>query len=214
MLYFTNPVGKAGTPTAELRTQAMRRGELGFIGTPRQGNRLPEGVRWCADNGCFSERFNEAQWWAYLTRMAPAANRCEFAVAPDVVGDAAGTLERSRPWLAKIRELGYPVAYVAQDGFWATEVPWDEFDVLFIGGSTEFKLGPEAAAAVAEARRRGMQVHMGRVNSRKRMAYAQSIGCTSVDGTYAVFGPEENLPKLLRWSRELAMEAWEAQAAA
>ena len=55
---------------------------------------------------------------------------------------------------------------------------------LFIGGATnEFKLGPEVEAIVAEGRQRGIWIHMGRVNSLRRLVYAASIGCDSIDGT-------------------------------
>ena len=120
-----------------------------------------------------------------------------------MVGDAAATLTRSAPWLSRIRGLGFPVAYVAQDGLPESSVPWDDIDALFIGGSTEFKLGPVAADAVAEAKQRGKWVHMGRVNSRKRLRYAASIGCDSADGTYLVFAPEKNLSNMLRWLDEI-----------
>jgi hypothetical protein len=106
---------------------------------------------------------------------------------------------RSLPWLPKIRALGYPAAFVAQDGLEALTVPWDEFDVLFIGGSTEWKLGRHARALVAEAKWRGKHVHMGRVNSRSRYRYAEHIGCDSVDGTYLTFGPDVLLPNVLSW---------------
>jgi hypothetical protein len=56
-------------------------------------------------------------------------------------------------------------------------------DALFIGASTEWKLGPSAEALVAQAKDRGKWVHMGRVNSHRRIRYAASIGCDSVDGT-------------------------------
>jgi hypothetical protein len=50
--------------------------------------------------------------------------------------------------------------------------------------SSEFiPLGPEVEQVVAEARQRGIWVHMGRVNSLRRLAYAASIGCDSIDGT-------------------------------
>jgi hypothetical protein len=101
------------------------------------------------------------------------------------------------------------VAFVAQDGLESLTVPWDDFDVLFIGGTTEWKLGPQARALVADAKARGKWVHMGRVNSERRYRYAHAIGCDSVDGTYLTFGPDENLPKLLRWARvedQLALE--------
>lgn len=177
----------------------MRDGLLGFIATPVQGNRRPEGAMWCADNGAYSNRFNEEKWWAFLQRNAHMADECAFATAPDVVGDAMATLERSRPWLSKIRGLGYPVALVAQDGLENLEVPWDEFDVLFIGGSTEWKLSGHARQLVAHAKHRGKWVHCGRVNSRKRLRLMESWGVDSCDGTFLTYGPDKNLPQLLNW---------------
>lgn len=193
MLYLANPCGPRVV-------QAMRDGRLGFIDTPAQGNKRPEGVQWCADNGCYSDKWDEAKWWKFLQDNTHAADSCLFAVAPDVVGDAWRTHIKSLPWLSKIRDLGYPVAYVAQDGIDKHPMmPWDDFDVLFIGGTTGWKLGPIARSLIAEAKRRGKWVHMGRVNSRRRYLYAYSIGCDSVDGTYLTKGPDVNLPILLSW---------------
>lgn len=194
MLYFANPC----VPEV---TAAMTAGQLGYIDTPAQGNIRPEGVTWCADNGAFSDNFDEAKWWKFLTDNAHRADSCAFAVAPDVVGDAAATLVRSRPWMPRIRALGYPVAFVAQDGLEDLQVPWDEFDALFIGGSTEWKLSQHARRIAAEAKTRGRWVHMGRVNSERRYRYAHLIGCDSADGTYLTFGPNKNLPQLLAWIR-------------
>lgn len=194
MLYLANPCGPSVV-------EAMRDGRLGYIDTPAQGNIRPDGVAWCADNGCYSDKWEQGKWWRFLSANAHAADTCLFAVAPDVVGDAAATLERSAPWLPKIRALGYPAAFVAQDGLESLPVPWGDFDVLFIGGTTDWKLGAHARALVGEAKRRGKRVHMGRVNSERRYHYAMSIGCDSADGTYLTFGPDVNLPKLLAWGR-------------
>lgn len=195
MLFYGNPC------SSDRVMAAMQAGMIGYIDTPAQGNVRPAGVAWVADNGCYSDRFDEAKWWRFLVSNTHAAASCAFATAPDVVGDAAATLARSTPWLAKIRALGYPVAFVAQNGFAETDVPWRDFDVLFIGGDDVFKLGPEGRAAVREAKARGMWVHMGRVNSEKRWRYADALGVDSVDGTYLRFGPDVNLPKLLAWTR-------------
>jgi len=193
LLYLANPCGP-DTITA------MRDGLLGYIDTPAQGNDRPAGITWAADNGCFGKGYpGDQRWLAWLGQHQADASQCLFATAPDVVGDAVATLARSRPFLPHIRELGYPAALVAQDGLEALPVPWDEFDALFIGGSTEWKLGPWAALLAAVAHSRGKHVHMGRVNSLKRYRYAASIGCDSVDGTYLVFGPRKNLPRLLGW---------------
>lgn len=190
----------------------MQAGTIGYIDTPAQGNKRPEGVAWAADNGCFSDRWDEAKWWSFLVDNAHGAATCLFAVAPDVVGDAFKTTMRFRKWGQRMRDLGYPVAYVAQDGLEGLRgntisggrtfpVLWDSFDCLFIGGTTEWKLGPVAKALVAEAKSHGKWVHMGRVNSQKRYEYARAIGCDSADGTFLTFGPDVNLPKLLAWTR-------------
>jgi hypothetical protein len=195
VLYFANPC----TPKVQAE---MVKGSLGFIDTPAQGNVRPPGVAWVADNGCFGAGYpGDDAWLQWLGRNRHDAASCVFATAPDVVGDAAATLERSLPMLPLIRALGYPAALVAQDGLESLTVPWDEFDVLFIGGSTEWKLGRHARHLVREAKARGKHVHMGRVNSARRWRYAEHIGCDSVDGTYLTFGPDILLPQLLSWDK-------------
>ncbi len=67
MLYLANPCGN------EEITAAMAEGVIGLIDTPRQGNRRPPGVLWCADNGCFSERWEPAEWWRFLEANAAVA---------------------------------------------------------------------------------------------------------------------------------------------
>lgn len=178
-------------------------GLLGQIATPAAGNRVEPGRDWCADNAVFAGKYpGDEAYLAWLAARAHLAARCVFAVAPDVVGDAAATLARSAPMYAPIRALGYPVALVAQNGLEHLTVPWTDFDVLFIGGDTAWKLGAEARLLVAEAKRRGKHVHMGRVNSRRRIQYAAAIGCDTVDGTFVAFGPDQNLPDVLAWLRE------------
>lgn len=208
----------------------MTAGLIDCIQTPKQGNRALPHVAWCADNGCFTDKWTEADWWQFLLDNAHRADSCVFATAPDVVGDAWATHLRSMPWLPKIRALGYPVAYVAQNGVRSSRLPWDHFDVLFLGGSleclpcgyvyseprrprrgepcpfchrrlTEWKLDETARALTFEAKRRGKHVHMGRVNSERRWRYADAIGVDSVDGTFLTFGADQNLPKLLAWVR-------------
>lgn len=210
----------------------MRAGLIGMIDTPKQGNRRPAGVEWCADNDCYGQGWiGYDAWFGWLTRNAADAARCRFAVAPDVVADPVATLDRSLPWLPLIRELGYPVALAAQNGLTELDIPWGEFDVLFLGGVVEcdqhgatlepvkrrrgsavqtfcptcgveifeWKIRAEARELTAEAKRRGKWVHMGRVNSRKRFAYAEFIGCDSADGTTLAKFPDATLPDVLGW---------------
>lgn len=83
--------------------------------------------------------------------------------------------------------------------------------MLFLGGTTEWKLGPDARAITADARERGVWVHMGRVNTLRRITQARDMGCSSVDGTTLTFGPDVNLPQLLRWMADADREPmlWE-----
>ncbi|KAB8162941.1 hypothetical protein FH609_004235 [Streptomyces sp. 3MP-14] len=170
--------------------------------TPAQGNRIPDGAMYACDNGKFGKGWPGAdRWWDWLTRTVAryGADRCLWAVAPDVPFDARGTLTESLPWLARIRELGIPAAFAAQDGCDLLGVPWDAFDVLFLAGSTGWKVGPVAEQLAREARERGKGVHMGRVNSRQRLGIAEWFGCDSADGTFLAFGPDKNWPQLSEW---------------
>jgi hypothetical protein len=202
----------------ELVREAAQRHGIGLLVQPRnryagQAHAFPV---WAADNGQFTttgDPMPDGEWWAWLGGAVKraGAERCLFATAPDVlqvvqggakplvVGDAHATLERSRPWLPRIRALGVPAALVAQDGAEELAIPWDEFDVLFLGGSTEWKLSLKAFGLTRRALMHGLRVHMGRVNSKKRLHLAGRWGAHTVDGTFLAFGPEKNLPRLLAW---------------
>lgn len=159
--------------------------------TPRMGQKPPEGQPWAADNGRFAspQDYTDYGYLGWLERMQPYVDRCLFATAPDVVGDALATLSLSLPMLRPIQERGYPVALVAQDGLTSDYVPWDQIDCLFVGGTTDWKLSEVAYQLVAEANRRGKWAHMGRVNSWRRFRSAAAAGYDSADGTVLRFDP-------------------------
>ena len=167
--------------------------------------RVAEFEVWGADNGCFAKGsdFDLDRYLSWLDSMASHRESCLFATAPDVVGDPRATVARSLPVLPLIRGLGYKSAMVAQDGFEfmleADPSLWDRFDVLFLGGSTDWKIGadpsPEYIRMFAEAHRRDKWVHMGRVNSQKRVTIAShGLGCSSGDGNYLKFNPRGREP--------------------
>jgi hypothetical protein len=216
MWYLANPTT---TPVRD----AMARGLIGAIMSPRQGGRLPDAV-FAVDNGCGPGRDGrpgtgypgDSAYLAMIQHLAeadgadpcdPDTSSCLFVTAPDVVADAPATLRRSEYFLPLIRHCTpFRAALVAQDGLEDMDVPWDEFDALFLGGSTRWKLGPEARTLAAEAHRRHKWVHMGRVNSLRRLRYADAIGCDSVDGTYLTYAPRQNLPRLLGWLRAVSFQ--------
>jgi hypothetical protein len=157
-------------------------------------------VTWAADNGCFAQgaRFDLDAFLAWLAGL-DGRERCLFAVAPDVVGDAEATLTRSADVLPRIRALGYRAALVAQDGLERLAVPWDDVDALFIGGTTAWKLSEAAYALAAEAVRRGKWTHMGRVNGEGRLRAAAAAGYDSADGTGLAINPGKNWRLMRGW---------------
>ena len=188
-----------------LYLSGVLRPDVPFMATPRTGQYPPEGQPWAGDNGRFAspENYTDEGYLAWLAKMP--AESCLFATAPDVVGNAGATIAMSAPMLPRIRAAGYRPAFVAQDGLehLMEFVDWSAFDALFIGGTTAWKLGEAVIGIVAEAKRRGKWVHMGRVNSLRRMRYAESIGCDSADGTVLKHDPAR---AVATWGPRVAAE--------
>jgi len=177
---------------------------VGLMLTPVSQRTFPVGESWvwAADNACFGDRWDEAEWLRWLGQLS-GAEGCLFATVPDVVGDWVATLDRWPKHYRQVTDLGYEPAFVLQDGISVADVPWDALGAVFVGGSTGWKLSEHARIIVAEAKSRHKWVHMGRVNSFRRMELARAWGCDSVDGTYIAFGPDVNTPKLVKMLERL-----------
>lgn len=221
-----------GVSTAASEACALAAG-IGLMIQPRNSYhpRIHRYPLWAADNGAFTRRaegFSADAFRAMLQRplLRYYTPRCLFVAAPDrlevlptgqVIGDAAGTLEQFPAWAREIRDAGFRVALVAQNGLEALldRVPWDALDVLFLGGGREaqfitgdnrfgeWKLSEGARCCVVEARRRGKRTHMGRVNSGPRLASAAAIFCDTADGNFLRFHPG-NIDRMLAWFDGLA----------
>lgn len=172
--------------------------EIGLMYSPKMGNRTYAKTQ-AIDNGRFALPWDETAWRRMLERHLSVREHVLFAVVPDVVGNASATLIDWRQWAPEVRNLGYPLAFVTQDGCSTDLVPWDELDVLFIGGSNDWKFSPSSIAIVKEAHRRGKPVHMGRVNTVRRLRGATAIGVRSVDGTFLFKAPDVNILRLRRY---------------
>ncbi|GAA5046147.1 hypothetical protein HNP84_002478 [Thermocatellispora tengchongensis] len=193
-------------PSTDRIREHIHAGRLGAIVTPSSGNRVPEDGWWAADSGIFGKKYvGDEAYMDWLEDRREHADRCLFATAPDVPFNAFATINRSYPYLQRIRQMGYPVALVAQDhlefcNWWR----WEDFDCLFIGGSTSWKLSPAAAVLARAAGAAGLWVHVGRVNSFKRHRYAAlAMDADSADGTLLTNGPDKHLPSALRWTWHL-----------
>lgn len=215
-------------PTWRERAQAS----LGHLLTPSNGNTieslLATGLPIAIDNGAFAffQRGVSFDWKAYTAFVASIADvwhtdarlreRLRFVTAPDAVGDWRTTARMWRTWVQLLdrRMQPLPWAYVAQNGQVANRLPfqgdpragrWVGVGALFIGGDTAWKLSAHAQAMVMDAKRHGRWVHVGRVNSLRRLRHIDAWGVDSFDGGQFSMFPDTYIPRylaLLRYKQQ------------
>lgn len=137
------------------------------------------GGAFAVDNGCFNQ-FREHNFVSLLSRNEP--DHCLFVTAPDIVGNAQRTIElwnQRHRWI----DLRWPVAFVCQDGQECLPIPWDELDAIFIGGCDPWKDSKSALDIVHTAKRLGIHVHVGRVNTASRYERFADVGADTCDGS-------------------------------
>lgn len=137
-------------------------------------------ARFAIDNGAFAG-FNRKRFLSLLERERPRRHLCRFVVVPDVVASARRTLEVFDCWYEEISQ--WPLALAAQDGQENLPIPWNLIEAVFIGGTTEWKLGIHAQRIIKAAQALNKWVHAGRVNTPARFEYFESLGADSIDGT-------------------------------
>ena len=150
-----------------------------FTPLTRRNPHQPEKM-FAIDNGAFS-RFEQKPFMSLLAKHEPRRALCRFVAAPDVVGSAMRTVECFRHWQPKLSN--WPVAFVCQDGQESMGIPWDNIAAVFVGGSTEWKMGKHAAAIVKASKVIGKWCHIGRINTPGRLEYFEELGADSCDGT-------------------------------
>ncbi len=160
---------------------------------------------WACDNAAFNG-FDEPAFLRMLDKVKGQPG-CLWVAAPDVVVDAAATLDLFCRWQPRIKNSGLKVALVAQDGLENLRVPWSRLDALFIGGSTAWKEGVAARKLALKAKSKGKLVHMGRVNTLRRIRLAAEFVCDSIDGSGFSMFPDARIPKGLRWIEQCLGQA-------
>jgi hypothetical protein len=174
-----------------------------------------DGVPFAVDNGGFFG-VPEAKYKAMLEKLAKDRVHPLWVTVPDVihhlpdgtiVGDADATIKRFEQWQPYLKHLGLPAAFVAQNGMdepgnmaWLDK-HWDDIEALFIGGNDDFKLSPSAAKLTKLAHDHGKLVHIGRVNTAMRIAYARDVlQADSFDGSQWAKWKDNKLPKGLAYT--------------
>jgi hypothetical protein len=157
--------------------------EVGQLLTPLTRYRLRDPDRpWAIDNGFFAQ-VEIKSWLSLLDREKHNAKKCMFVTLPDVVGSARRTLEVFEYWRRREELRQWPRALVCQDGQEHLPIPWADISAVFIGGSTNWKCGPNAAHIIRAAQALGKHTHVGRVNDPIRWEHFAKMGVDTVDGT-------------------------------
>lgn len=172
---------------------ALRAAGWGLLVTPAVPR--TEGFdRFCVDNGAWSAFCQGTAWDpGAFSALVDAVGTGDFVVAPDIVAGGLASLALTESWLPRLPGLRL---IAVQDGMTPADVrPLLGATVgIFVGGSTDWKLAtlPAWGRLAKEA---GCYLHVGRVNSKRRIYACAYVGADSFDGTsvsrYAV-----TLPKL------------------
>lgn len=187
--------------------------DWGFLLEPGQikhtrGSWIPDVPRYAIESGAYRTwqkgiPFDEKGYRFWIRNTGHAA---DWIALPDVVGDRCKTLELACQWYPRVRAMQphTTILLVVQDGM-------DESDIVdflragvgvFIGGSTEWKLKtmPYWGRVCA---RHGVWLHVGRVNTLKRLRMSAAAGATSIDGSGFIKFPDAVFARFDRWLDDL-----------
>lgn len=153
-----------------------------------KGAHRTEGFPYAVDNGAWTAHqqgvpFDDAAFIKCVNHLGEGA---DFVVAPDIVMGGMGSLALSLHWLPWLRPRCRRILVPVQDGMTDDDIApllGPELGI-FVGGSTEWK---EATAQRWSrlAHRHGAWCHVGRVNTKRRIALCQFAGVDSIDGSSA-----------------------------
>lgn len=150
------------------------------------GSLDPKGRRFALDNGAWSA-FQQGRAFdgdAFLRAADKVGEHADWIVLPDIVMGGQASLDLSLSWLEKLDGLPSRLLIAVQNGFEVDDVRHylNPSVGLFVGGDTEWK---ERTTPLwgSLARRRNCYLHVGRVNSQRRIGICAAAGADSFDGT-------------------------------
>ena len=150
-----------------------------------KGVQRNEGFRYALDNGawhafCHQLPFDEAAFLAAFDKLGAGA---DFVVLPDVVAGGERSLAFSMNWAARL-DRSCPQLLAVQDGMTAEMVAplVGPARGIFVGGTDKFK---ETSLPIwaSLARERQAYLHVGRVNTMRRIYLCEAAGAYSFDGS-------------------------------
>jgi hypothetical protein len=147
-----------------------------------------ENMPYSLDNGawsCFQQgkAFDDL---AFLRAVEKMGEKADWIVLPDIVLGGLRSLDLSLAWLERLRGLPTPLLIAVQNDVHPDDVRsfLSPSVGIFIGGDTAWK-EKTAVEWGKVARKRNCYLHMGRVNSARRIAICAAAGADSYDGSSA-----------------------------
>lgn len=119
------------------------------------------------DNGAYSG-FQERKYLSLVDECVDDPY-CMWINLPDVPGSARATTALFHEYCFYPGLNVLNRCYTVQDGITPKMIPWQYITAVFIGGTTKFKNGKIARAVARGARKRGKWVHVGRINTPRRI---------------------------------------------
>ncbi len=180
-------------------------GQLGHLYSPGAQRGPFSFLPYALDNGAFSahtnaEPWDEQAWRALLGWASMCGQKPLWALVPDVVKNKTLTLACWDKYADEVKLNGFRPAFAVQDGMTPSDVP-DDAEVIFVGGSTDWKWNTAGMWCAAFE-----HVHIGRVNTLRWLRVAADHGAESVDGTGWFRGDRTQLDGLRHFLAEQAGE--------
>lgn len=183
---MTEPLIAYASYTGTRRNQAALREHGWRMLVSAADLRQAQGFAYALDNGAWSaysqgHPFNVPAFEKALRKVGAGA---DWTVLPDIVMGGGRSLDLSLKWMRRVLDETPRALLAVQNGMTVADVR--EFVGprvgLFVGGDTAWKLST-LASWTELGRERRCWVHVGRVNSRRRILLCSGLGATSFDGT-------------------------------
>jgi hypothetical protein len=196
------------TSTGSKSTVAkMRTAGWGILITP--DNRDTHGFEnFGIDNGAWSAFQRKTEWTPdrWIPLIEKYGQSAMWAVAPDIVLGGPESLQRSLAWLPWMLDRCRRVLIAVQNGMTYEDLaPYVSDRVgIFVGGDDSWKESslPMWGRLKTDS---GCWLHVGRVNTARRIKLAAMSGADSIDGTSAIKWPE-TIKDITRWEQQGALQ--------
>jgi hypothetical protein len=164
----------------------MRANNWGLLLTPDRPEFLKGFSAIAIDNGAWGAYQRKEEWTPdrFCQLVEQYGRKASWVVAPDIVCGGVDSLARSLQWVPWLLDRCQRVLIAVQNGMTDADLrPHVGPRIgLFVGGDSEWKEGSLPVWGRL-ARESGCYLHVGRVNSARRIRLCAMSGADSVDGT-------------------------------